>query len=83
VSEVCTRCETPLAPDDLRCAVCAQPTAGARPVHAEAHAQILRCDECAAAITYTVEAQAPKCAFCGSVMHLETPEDPIEEAEGY
>jgi hypothetical protein len=46
-------------------------------------AQIMRCEECAAAITYQVEAQAPKCAFCGSVMRLEVPEDPIEEAEAY
>lgn len=83
MSEPCTRCETPLEPEDLRCAVCALPTAGERQARAEAMAQILRCEECAAAITYTVEAQAPKCAFCGSVMHLETPEDPIEEADGY
>jgi hypothetical protein len=48
-----------------------------------AQAQILRCEECGAAVSYTVEAQAPRCAFCGSVMHLEVPEDPIEEAEGY
>ena len=83
MSRSCSRCETPLADEDIRCAVCALPAVEDRPVRAAAQAQILRCEECAAAITYTVEAQALKCAFCGSVMHLEIPEDPIEEAEGY
>ncbi len=63
--------------------MCALPTESEREEPTQAQAQILRCEACAAAITYRVEAQAPKCAFCGAVMHLETPEDPLEEAQGY
>ena len=45
--------------------------------------EFLRCDGCGAAVSYDVKAQAPKCSFCGSVMHVETPEDPVEEADAY
>jgi hypothetical protein len=44
-------------------------------------ARILRCGTCGAAVTYQAEAQAPKCGFCGTVMHVETPTDPVEQAE--
>jgi hypothetical protein len=79
----CSRCETPLAPEDIRCAVCALPVPIDLVQAPAAQAEILRCEECAAAVTYNVEARAPRCAFCGSVMHVETPADPIEEAEAY
>lgn len=82
---VCSRCESPLEIEDLRCAVCALPT----PVLAqserpdEAVAQILRCHGCGAGVRYSAEAQAPRCDFCGSVMQVEVPEDPVEQAEAY
>lgn len=82
---VCTRCESPLEVEDLRCAVCALPTpvlTGAeRPD--EAVAQILRCHGCGAGVRYSAEAQAPRCDFCGSLMEVEVPEDPVEQAEAY
>jgi len=81
----CTRCGSPLSAGDLRCAVCALPCPlpprGEGPYRAVA--KVLRCDGCGAALTYDVHAQAPRCAFCGSVAHLEESEDPLEEAEGY
>ena len=78
----CPRCESPLAPEDLRCALCALPVPPAeQPDVAEEVAQILRCDGCGAAVRYSAEVQAPRCDFCGSVMTLEVPDDPIEQAE--
>ncbi|HLU68766.1 MAG TPA: hypothetical protein VKZ63_20940, partial [Kofleriaceae bacterium] len=82
-ADPCRRCGTPLELADLRCCICALPApaqaSGARderPV-----ARVLRCQECAAAIAYAAEHQAPSCAFCGSVMEVEEPVDPVEEAE--
>lgn len=81
----CSRCSSPLEVEDLRCAVCALPTpklaADERP--AESVAQILRCNGCGAGVQYSAEAGAPRCDFCGSVMELETPDDPVEQAERY
>lgn len=79
----CQRCETPLESGDLRCAICSLPTPMAHTAHAGVTAEVLRCEECGAAVSYDVNVQAPRCAFCGSVMHLERSEDPIEEAQGY
>ena len=77
----CGRCASPLEPGDLRCAVCALP---APPIATAAaavdHARVLRCRECNAAIAFSPAAQAPRCAFCGSVMEVEQPVDPVEEA---
>jgi hypothetical protein len=44
-------------------------------------AEVLRCDGCGAAISYSAEIRAPACAFCGSVLHIEVPEDPLEQTE--
>ena len=81
----CRRCNSPLEVEDLRCAVCALPTpvvsAADRPT--ESVAQILRCNGCGAGVQYSAEARAPRCDFCGAVMELETPEDPVEQAERY
>jgi hypothetical protein len=80
----CARCETPLEVADLRCCICALVVAGGGTGAAAAtqvRARILRCRECAAAISYDAEHQAPRCAFCGSVMEIEEPTDPVEEAE--
>lgn len=77
----CDRCATPLEEGDLRCAICALPV----PVAAAAadgprRAQILRCTECAAAVAFSADRQAPHCAFCGATMKVEQPADPIEVA---
>ena len=78
----CARCQTPLEASDLRCCICALVVpAGAGPPPAAARARILRCRGCAAAVSYTAEHQAPHCAFCGAVMEVEQPVDPVEEAE--
>lgn len=78
----CKRCGTPVEEADLRCCICAYAVeAAAGAGAAAARAMILRCRECAAAIAYAAEAQAPKCGFCGSVMETETPVDPFERAE--
>jgi hypothetical protein len=82
----CRRCHTPLEASDLRCSICALAVAreqGPSGMHGIAGvvARILRCRECAAAISYSAEAQAPRCGFCGAVMHVEQPDDPVEAAE--
>ncbi|MBL4686015.1 MAG: zinc ribbon domain-containing protein [Nannocystaceae bacterium] len=79
---LCQRCESPLEPEDLRCAVCALPV----PISPladvqQAVTQILRCNGCGAAVRYLAEIGAPRCDFCDSVMEIETPEDPVEQAE--
>jgi len=82
---LCTRCRSPLEIEDLRCAVCALPTpelsADERPESTVA--QILRCNGCGAGVRYSAEVQAPRCDFCRAVMEVETPEDPVEQAELY
>ena len=82
-SAACQRCHSPSAPEDLRCPVCLLP----RPVDVAGTdsvvARILRCDGCGAALSYDVEARAPKCAFCGSVAHVEETVDPVERADAY
>ncbi len=85
LQRACTRCESPLEIEDLRCAVCALPTPVLQPGEApdEVVAQILRCHGCGAAVRYSAEVQAPRCDFCKSVLEVETPEDPIEQAESY
>ncbi|WP_437492595.1 zinc ribbon domain-containing protein [Sorangium sp. So ce1014] len=80
VARCCARCQGPLEPGDLRCAVCglAAPQ-GSGP--APPPVQVLRCTECGAAVAYSAEAQAPKCRFCGAITRLEQPVDPIEQAD--
>lgn len=77
----CSRCASPLEEGDLRCAVCAlvvpEPPA---PAVARPRAQLLRCTECGAAIGFDPGKQAPACAFCGAVMQVEQPVDPVETA---
>ena len=78
----CGRCQTPLEVADLRCCICALvvPAAGAAPA-AAVRARIMRCRECAAAVSYDAERKAPHCVFCGSQMEVEEPVDPVEEAQ--
>jgi hypothetical protein len=78
----CERCASVIAADDLRCPICnltcPMPTAEDR---TEIVVDILRCTGCGAAMTYEVAKRAAACAFCGSVLELEHPQDPVEEAE--
>ena len=78
----CGRCSSVIAVDDLRCPICnlTTPVSGVED-RTEAVVDILRCSGCGAAMTYQVEKRAAACAFCGSVLEIEHPADPIEEAE--
>ncbi|WP_437640785.1 zinc ribbon domain-containing protein [Sorangium sp. So ce854] len=76
----CGRCQGPLEPGDLRCAVCGLAAPLDRAPAAQV-VQVLRCTECGAAVSYSAEAQAPKCRFCGAVTRLEQPVDPVEQAD--
>ena len=80
----CERCTSPLEHGDLRCAVCALAVpGGTEAAVATARARILRCTSCGAAIAFDPRHQAPACAFCRSVMEVEQPVDPVEEARMY
>lgn len=76
----CARCQAQLEEGDLRCPVCglATPESAAVP---SAPRQILRCTECNAAVAYSVQHQNPACGFCGAVMRVEEPVDPVERPE--
>jgi hypothetical protein len=78
----CARCEAAVEEGDLRCAICAFVVVEAKQLAGKPErAQILRCTECGAATAYSAELQAPMCAFCGAVMKVEVPVDPIEVAQ--
>jgi hypothetical protein len=80
----CARCASPLERDDLRCPICSQAApATERRDREDATVEVLRCEGCGAAVTYSVRAGAPKCAFCGSVARLETSTDPMEQTEQF
>ena len=76
----CERCSSPLEDGDLRCAVCALPAPHAERGAVDAAAKILRCTRCNAAIGFDPKHRAPACAFCGAVMAIEQPVDPVETA---
>ena len=76
----CARCTSPLERGDLRCAVCALPAPVVEAAVAAERARVLRCKECNAAVAFSPDAQAPRCAFCGAVMEVEQLVDPLEEA---
>lgn len=80
---LCERCETPLEPGDLRCAICGQAAPVREDVRHDVAVQILRCSGCGAAVAYDPTHRAPACSFCGEVMHVETQDDPVEQSEGY
>ncbi len=77
----CDRCSSAIEADDLRCPVCNLSCPGSiqqdRPGTA---IDILRCSGCGAAMTYEVSRRSAACAFCGSVLEIEHPADPLEEA---
>jgi hypothetical protein len=78
----CGRCESPFEPGDLRCAVCGHvaPDVVGEDVP-EAAVEVLRCEGCGAAVSYSARARAPVCAFCGSMAHLEVTDNPMEQAQ--
>jgi len=79
----CDRCESVISDDDLRCPICNLTTPVSRSAdRTGAVVDILRCSGCGAAMTYQVAKRAAACAFCGSVLEVELPADPMEEAEG-
>lgn len=80
----CARCRAALEAGDLRCAVCGLVVPDEASAAAPAvTARVLRCGSCSAAVAYVVEAQAPRCAFCGAVAHVEQLADPVEQAQGF
>ncbi len=79
----CARCGSALERDDLRCAICNHAAPPITEDLPEARVEVLRCASCGASMTYSVKDRAPTCAFCGSVLHLELPEDPLEQARHY
>lgn len=84
VESQCQRCHSRLEAEDLRCPVCALPTPRAPSTTLERErARLVRCNNCGAAIAYSVEARAPRCAYCASEMHLETQEDPVDQAKHF
>ena len=77
----CERCSSTIEADDLRCPVCnLRGPARTRDDRPEIEIDILRCSGCGAAMTYEVNKRAAACAFCGSVLEVEHPADPMEEA---
>jgi len=77
----CERCSSTIEADDLRCPVCnLRGPARTRDDRPEIEIDILRCSGCGAAMTYEVKKRAAACAFCGSVLEVEHPADPMEEA---
>jgi len=76
----CARCRAQVEHGDLRCAICGTQVPPSQATSTQAmHVEIMRCGGCGAAVSYDVKAQAPQCAFCASVMHVERVEDPIEQ----
>lgn len=65
---------------DIRCPVCSLAVPHSE-ADQQAKRQVLRCAECNAAMAYSAQHQNPACAFCGAVMHVEVPVDPIEQPE--
>ncbi len=81
VFATCARCQGPLEHGDLRCAVCGLAAPHMEHQAPQQQVQVNRCTECGAAVSYSAEAQAPKCRFCGAVTKLEQPTDPIDQAD--
>lgn len=83
VESQCQRCHSRLEAEDLRCPVCALPTPRPPRAAERESARVIRCGNCGATVAYSVEAQAPKCAYCASEMHTETQKDPIDQADRF
>lgn len=77
----CDRCSSAIAADDLRCPICNLTCPGSKEEdRTHTTVEVLRCSGCGAAMTYDVSKLAAACAFCGSVLEVEHPADPLEEA---
>lgn len=78
----CARCRSSYESGEHRCPICglAIPE-GRAPPPERVQAQVVRCEGCRAAVSYSVEARAPRCAFCGWTAHLEVAADPREQVE--
>jgi hypothetical protein len=79
----CQRCGSANEADDLRCPICYLATPQAADSGGSTRVHIFRCRTCGAAVEYSARAQAPQCAFCGSVLELEQQRDPVEQTEQY
>jgi hypothetical protein len=79
----CERCESQLEIGDLRCAICSQAAPAVADSRTVTEIEVHRCDGCGAALRYDVEVQAPSCGYCGSVMRLETLQDPMEQTQAF
>ena len=78
----CGRCASVISDDDLRCPICNLTAPITRPAdRSDPVIDILRCSGCGAAMTYEIAKRSAACAFCGSVLEVEHPADPIEQAE--
>ncbi|MEM7247004.1 MAG: hypothetical protein AAF533_16780 [Acidobacteriota bacterium] len=78
----CPRCHSPVEREDLRCVVCACVLAVVED-RETVRIDFLRCDGCGAAVSLREDGNALECAFCGSELHRETVEDPVDQAEAY
>jgi len=77
----CERCASVINVDDLRCPICNLTCPASRDKdRSRTTVEILRCSGCGAAMTYEVSKLTAACAFCGSVLEVEHPVDPLEEA---
>lgn len=77
----CARCASPLEREDLRCAICGQTAPVPDEAPTKVEVELLRCEGCRAAVSFDPKAQGLACAFCGSVLHLESTADVMEEVE--
>ncbi len=79
----CHRCNCPMEASDLRCVVCGKAAELAAGRVERDVASVLRCNTCGAAVSYDEKERAPRCVFCSSVMQVETPDDPLEQADSF
>jgi len=80
----CGRCDSPLEPGDLRCAICGQSAPRLEDsIPTQVRVTLLRCTGCGAAISYDPAVQAPACSFCGEVLEVQTIVDPMEQTQVY
>ena len=78
----CARCRSAYEAGEHRCPICGLAVPEDRaPAPERVQAQVVRCEGCRAAVSYSVEARAPRCAFCGWTAHLEVAADPREQVE--
>lgn len=77
----CKRCESPLQAGEIRCAVCGQSALEHAARGESLTVQVLRCVGCNAATAFDIASQGLRCAYCDSVVRVETVDDPMEQTE--